>query len=177
MPVKITYFVHGSTTDNEHDRSSGWSDVRLSDIGKRQSTELKELVKNRKFDIICCSDLKRAVESANAVFPGQKTIQDKRLRECNYGVLNGAREEEVIYEDHITEPFPNGECLKDVEKRIRSFSEELKKNYNNKHIAIIAHRATQLAFEVITNKKTWKQAINQDWRNSSKWQPGWEYVL
>lgn len=27
MAVKITYFVHGTTTDNEQEISSGWSDV------------------------------------------------------------------------------------------------------------------------------------------------------
>ncbi|MFH0836506.1 MAG: histidine phosphatase family protein [Candidatus Aenigmatarchaeota archaeon] len=177
MSIKITYFVHGSTTDNEHGISSGWSNIEINTLGKQQNQDLYELLKNKHFDVIYCSDLKRAIESANTVFPGQKIIQDKRLRECNYGVLNGAREEEVVYEDHITEPFPNGECLKDVEKRIKSLAIDLKKQYNGKRIALMAHKAPQLALEVVTNKKTWKQAISQDWRKTGKWQPGWEYLI
>lgn len=34
MSIKITYFVHGTTTDNEQNISSGWSDVELSDLEK-----------------------------------------------------------------------------------------------------------------------------------------------
>jgi len=30
MATKITYFVHGTTTDNEQHISSGWKDVELS---------------------------------------------------------------------------------------------------------------------------------------------------
>jgi len=33
MSVHITYFVHGTTTDNLQDISSGWSDVELSEKG------------------------------------------------------------------------------------------------------------------------------------------------
>ena len=51
------------------------------------------------------------------------------------------------------------------------------KNYNGKHIAIVAHKAPQLAFQVITQGKTWEEAIEQDWRKTKSWQPGWEYIL
>jgi len=36
MSIKITYFVHGTTTDNEKEISSGWSDVELSELGIKQ---------------------------------------------------------------------------------------------------------------------------------------------
>jgi alpha-ribazole phosphatase/probable phosphoglycerate mutase len=35
--------------------------------------------------------------------------------------------------------------------------------YSGKNVAIVAHRAPQLAIEVILNKKNWKQAIKEDW--------------
>ena len=81
MSIKITYFVHGTTTDNEKDISSGWSDVDLSEVGKKQSIDLIEKIKDQKFDVVFCSDLKRAVESANLTFSKSvKIIQDKRYR-------------------------------------------------------------------------------------------------
>lgn len=43
MSVKITYFVHGTTTDNEKRISEGWRDVDLSDLGVKQSKELSFL--------------------------------------------------------------------------------------------------------------------------------------
>lgn len=60
---------------------------------------------------------------------------------------------------------------------MRDFCEYLKTNYNEKHIAIVAHQAPQLALEVILKNKTWEQAIAEDWRNTKSWQPGWEYEI
>lgn len=74
-------------------------------------------------------------------------------------------------------PFPNGESYEDVEKRILSFLEFLKENYDNKNIAIVAHQAPQLALDVLIAGKTWEQAFNEDWRKTKNWKPGWEYVL
>ena len=48
-------------------------------------------------------------------------IKDDRLRECNYGDLDGKHKSLVVYEEHIDSPFPNGESLKGVENRIREF--------------------------------------------------------
>jgi len=38
MSVKMTYFVHSTTKDNEKEISSGWSDPELSELGKKQAT-------------------------------------------------------------------------------------------------------------------------------------------
>lgn len=124
------------------------------------------------------SDLQRAIDSAKYTFEGVKEIiQDERLIECNYGDFNGQDSNLAKYEEHITEKFPNGECMLDVEKRIKDFCDYLLENYNGKHIAIIAHKAPQLAFQVLTQGKTWDEAIDQDWRKTKSWQPGWEYII
>ncbi|MFH0988162.1 MAG: phosphoglycerate mutase family protein, partial [Parcubacteria group bacterium] len=64
MSTTIIYFVHGTTTDNEKEISSGWSDVDLSEKGIKQSVDLKQQTAGKVFDIVFCSDLKRAVHSA-----------------------------------------------------------------------------------------------------------------
>lgn len=48
--TKITYFVHGTTTDNENHISSGWSDAELSEMGVKQSIELRDQIKDKKFE-------------------------------------------------------------------------------------------------------------------------------
>ncbi|MFH1089547.1 MAG: histidine phosphatase family protein [Candidatus Uhrbacteria bacterium] len=68
MSTQITYFVHGTTTDNEKEISSGCFDVELSELGIKQSIELKNQIADKKFDVIFCSDLKRAVDSAQLTF-------------------------------------------------------------------------------------------------------------
>ncbi len=179
--IKITYFVHGTTTDNEQHISSGWKDVELSELGIRQSKELTDQTKDAHFDIVFCSDLKRAHESAKLSWKDEyEIIPDPRLRECNYGDLNGALSdivEPMQEEECIEKPFPNGESYNDVKARIADFLEFLKQNYDGKNVAIVAHKAPQLALDVLLNGKTWQQALKDDWRKTHAWQPGWEFIL
>ncbi|MFA5070093.1 MAG: histidine phosphatase family protein [Patescibacteria group bacterium] len=180
MNIKITYFVHGTTTDNEKDISSGWSDVGLSELGIEQSIKLKDQLKDSNFDVVFCSDLKRAVESAKLTFEGEvKIIEDSRLRECNYGKYNAQPSEivEPLQERHITKKFPEGESYEDVKKRIKDFLIFLKKNYHGRRVGIVAHKAPQLALDVLLKGKTWQEAFTQDWRKRKAWQPGWEYDI
>lgn len=176
MITKIVYYVHGTTYDNISKKCSGWKDVTLTELGKEQAVNLGKNTPY-KFDVLFTSDLIRAVESASLAFPDMIVIKDKRLRECNYGVLDGEDKSKVIYEEHIDIPFKNGESLKDVEVRIRDFLNFINKNYNGKTIGIIAHRAPQLAIEVITKNISWKEAISKDWRKKGDWKPGWEYFV
>src|SRR3989344_672087 len=178
--VKITYFVHGTTTDNQKNVSSGWKDAPLSELGIKQSKELSNQIGNKKFDIVFCSDLKRAIDSAEISFKDKFPIkQDKRLRECNYGDFNGKPSEivEPMQEEYIKVKFPNGESYEDVKARISDFLKFLKNNYDGKHIAIVAHKVPQLALDVLLKRKTWKQAFAEDWRKRKAWQPGWEYEI
>ncbi len=180
MAIKITYFVHGTTTDNEKKISSGWFDVGLSELGVKQSIELKDKIKGKKFDVVFCSDLKRAVDSAKLTFEGiTPIIPDARLRECNYGRYNTQPSSiiEPMQEKMIIERFPDGESYEDVKTRINDFLNFLKQNYDGKNVAIVAHKAPQLTLDVLLKKKTWKEAFMEDWRKTKSWQPGWEYIL
>jgi len=73
--------------------------------------------------------------------------------------------------------FPNGESYEDVKERIQSFLEDIKDKYDGKHIAIVAHKAPQLALDTILGNMTWEEAFTNDWRKIGKWQAGWVYNL
>lgn len=178
--MKIVYFVHGTTTDNEKGVATGWAQGQLSELGKKQSIELWDQVKDRDIETVFCSDLKRAADSAKLTFEGKiPVIEDRRLRECDYGKLTRADSGKVgaLAKNCIDKPFPGGESYRDVEKRVRDFLEDVSKNYSGKTIGIVSHRAPQLALEVITKGRTWKQAMEEDWRvqESKEWKPGWDY--
>ena len=180
MAIKIIYFVHGTTTDNEKGISSGWFDVGLSKLGVKQSIELKDQIKDQKFDVVFCSDLKRAVDSVKLTFEGiLPIIPDARLRECNYGKYNANPSSvvEPMQEKSITERFPDGESYEDVKARVDDFLKFLKQNYEGKTIAIVAHKAPQLSLDVLLKGKTWEEAFGEDWRKTKAWQPGWEYAI
>jgi len=180
MSARITYFVHGTTSDNEQEISSGWKDVDLSLLGVQQSIDLKKRIYIDDFDIVFCSDLVRAIHSAELTFKGQIPIKiDSRLREWNYGDYNGKPSEmaEPIAEKCMTTPLSNGESFEDVKKRIIDFLADIKKEYNGKHIAIVAHKAPQLSLDIILGGKTREQAFAEDWRKTKAWQPGWQYEI
>lgn len=178
MEIKITYFVHSTTTDNKNKLATGWLPGELSDLGRQQAISLGKQVADRHFDAVFCSDLRRAIESAQLGFSQYPIIQDKRLRECNYGGMNGKPHNfKENMHDFINNPFPNGESYKDVENRMADFLEFLKHDYSDKTIAIVGHQATQLALDVLLKGKTWQQAIDEDWRKTKNWQAGWSYIV
>ncbi|MCX6823126.1 MAG: histidine phosphatase family protein [candidate division SR1 bacterium] len=180
MSVKITYFAHGTTVDNEKHISSGWSDAPLSDLGIQQSKDLQKQINLADFAVVFCSDAQRSVHSATLAFENiVPMIQDPRLRECNYGTLNGTSSDivEPLQEANFDTKFPEGESYEDVKARIADFLDYIKKNYDGKHIAIVGHKAPQFAIEVLVHKKSWEQALAEDWRKKKAWQPGWEYIL
>ena len=173
MSVEIIYFVHGTTYDNAESKCSGWKQVELNELGKEQAINLGKTT-NYLFDVLFTSDLNRAINSAKLAWPRIDSIQDTRLRECNYGEYDGEDKKLVIYDEHIYSPFPNGESLKDVEKRMTDFINFLKENYDNKKVGIVSHRAPQLALDVLTKNISWEEAIEKDWRNKKEWQPRME---
>jgi broad specificity phosphatase PhoE len=181
MATRITFFVHGTTADNERRISSGWKDVGLSERGVQQAVALKRHIEDAKFDVVFCSDLKRAHDFARLVWQGTcPIIADERLRECNYGELNGASSDivEPMQESgDATTRFVGGESYEDVKARIADFLKFLKKDYAGKSVAVVAHKAPQLALDVLLKGRTWQQALAEDWRKSATWRPGWEYNL
>lgn len=175
--ITIIFEAHGTTLDNEAHLASGWNDVELSPLGVQQSKEMGERYKDEHFDAIFCSDLKRAVQSAKIGFAGRdfNIRQDKRLRECNYGELTQHPSVKVDPEKpkRINVPFPGGESYTETTARMKSFLNDLKKDYDGKKIMIIGHRATQYGLENIILGKPLAEVIPALW----KWQPGWTYIF
>ena len=178
--LTITYFVHGTTTDNEKDLATGQNQGELSELGKTQSKKLGEMIKDQKFDAIFCSDLKRAIDSTRLFFGDHAAFTtDKRLREADYGDYTGkdSRLFKNNLENFIDTPFPNGESYQDVKRRMVNFLQEIYPKYHNSSIAIIAHQAPQFALERIAHQKPWTEIIANDWRKTKSWQPGWKYII
>lgn len=174
--IEIIFEAHGTTFDNEAERASGHNDVELSPLGIKQSGEMGERYKDDHFDAIFCSDLQRAYKSAEIGF-GDKflIVKDARLRECDYGDLTQGPAEVVGKEkpQRIHTPFPNGESYDQTTARMKSFLEDLQKNYDGKRVMIIGHRATQFGLDHLINGVSLEELTTAHF----KWQPGWKYEL
>ena len=173
--MKIYFAPHSTSYDNEAKLASGWKNVELSPLGIEQSKELGERFNNIKIDLICCSDLKRAVDTVKIAFGDTiPVIIDKRLRELNYGDFDGKPKELVwsMRPNAIKIPFPNGESYEQAMARTHEFYNELKEKYSDKTILVVGHRATQYGLDTLAGK-TIEECLVVDF----KWQPYWEYNL
>ncbi len=174
--IEIIFEAHGTTFDNEDHKASGHFDVELSPLGVQQSKEMGERYKDQQFDAIFCSDLQRSYKSAELAFGEEfPIVKDQRLRECNYGDMTRRPSEEVDLEKpkRITVPFPSGESYTQTTERIKSFLQDLLKDYNGKRVMIIGHRATQYGLEHLIKNIPLAEVVTVPW----KWQPGWIYSL
>jgi len=123
------------------------------------------------------SDLNRAVETARIAFrdSGIPVFLDWRLRECDYGALNGMPRAQLDAERsrRLDESFPGGESWRTAIGRVGSFLEELAGERDGQRIVVIGHVATRWAFDHYVLRIPLEELIAAPFR----WQPGWEYTL
>src|SRR5262245_61570560 len=130
MAIELVYETHSTTVDNETGIATGWLEGQLSETGRRQASELGERRRDDGLAAVFTSDLGRAIETAEIAFAGSElpVHLDWRLRECNYGELNGAPVadiDEAVRVRRIDEPFPGGESYRQVVERTRDFLNDL----------------------------------------------------
>ena len=128
-------------------------------------------------DVVYVSDLGRAQETAELAFGGTAipVHLEPRLRECDYGELNGRPVEEVAAERlrRIDEPFPGGESYRDVVTRTRSFLDGLRTGHDGERVVAISHSANRWAIQHLLEGTPLEELVVA----SFDWQPGWEYRL
>ena len=177
MRVEIVLETHSTSVDNEAGIASGWREVSLSPTGRRQAKELGERHRGERIDAVFPSDLRRAVKTAEIAFPGSSIpiYPDRRLRESDYGTMTGAPAFEIERErqNRVELPFPEGESLLDVVARVRSFLDDLARDWDGKRVVRVGHRATLLALEHLFGGVSLESAASAQFT----WQPGWHYAL
>lgn len=177
MPVEIVYETHSLTTDNEAGFATGWLPGRLSDTGRKGARELGQRRQADGIAAVFTSDLARAVETAEIAFAGTGILirQDPRLRECDYGKLNGApvSEHAKIRSQHIREPFPGGQSYQDIVDQTRDFLAEVARDWDGREILLIAHSANRWALDNLLNGSALEDLVGAPFA----WQEGWHYTL
>lgn len=154
--VVITLLRHGRTLDNEASRYSGWIDSQLSKTGINEIKAMtkyyqKENTFSADINRIYTSDLKRTIQTAQLLFPGNFSIkQDKKLREMHFGDFEGKTYDELKENPHyqtwlnhlFTYQLPNGESFNQFTNRIdkglaQIKSEILKEELS--HVVLVVH--------------------------------------
>jgi alpha-ribazole phosphatase/probable phosphoglycerate mutase len=177
VAVSIVYETHSKSTDNEAGFATGWLPGKLSEEGRRQAVRLGERRRNDGIAVIYVSDLERALETVRIAFDGSDipVVVDSRLRECNYGRLNGMPRASFEDEraDHIDTPWPEGESYLDVVGRMREFLGDVLLEWDNHRVLIVAHAANRFALQHLLEGRDLNELVVGDF----SWQEGWEFEL
>lgn len=173
VPVEIVFETHSITEDNERGIATGWLPGRLSERGRSLARGLGARYRDIDLTAVFSSDLARAVETAGLAFAGRDVAlrTDARLRECDYGELNGAPADRLVPRSrYIATPFPNGESYGDVVERVRAFLADLAP-YAGGRVLLIGHSATRWALEHLLLGTPLEDLVDAPF----DWQPGWSY--
>jgi broad specificity phosphatase PhoE len=169
--TRLIYETHSITVDNEREIATGWLPGELSVTGQQLARELGE--RRRDVDVVFSSDLLRAVETVELAGLTAPHLQDWRLRECNYGELNGAPVDALNPRvERVRTPFPGGQSYDDVVELTRSFLADIKSWYADATVLVVAHSANRWALEHLLGSG---QPIEDLIVAPFNWQPGWEY--
>lgn len=175
MAVELIYETHATSTDNEAGIATGWLPGRLSGTGQRQARELGERRRDAGLAAVFSSDLRRAVETAIVAFDGTGVphFEDARLRECDYGELNGAPVAQVaaLRPHRVDEPFPGGESYRQVVDRTADFLADLVRDWDGGRVVLVAHSANLWALEVLVHGRRLEDFLDAPFA----WQPGWHF--
>jgi broad specificity phosphatase PhoE len=175
VTVEVVFETHATSEDNETGIATGWLPGRLSAAGREGARELGERRRDDGLAVVYVSDLRRAVETAEIAFAGSPllVVEDPRLRECDYGELNGTPKPIHDRAARIDVPYPGGESWRQAIEWITGFLEELRRKREGERVLVIGHSATRLALEVVANGSRLEELVGARF----DWQPGWEFVL
>lgn len=156
--IELLLIRHGETAWNAERRLQGHVDIALNEIGLQQAEALARALNDEPVDIIMCSDLQRAKQTADAIARNKNLLYQivPTWRERCFGGFEG----ELIYE--LQQRFPseyaawrtydadsqfpinkdgklNGESLRQFHTRIEHAFVELSHRFNHKKIALVVH--------------------------------------
>ena len=145
--MKLYLVRHGEFKEVEH--LDGQIDGPLTNKGNRQAEDCAQYFINKKINAIYSSDLKRTIQTANALNSelNLKINLKAELREIYLGEWEFNDRNDPKYADFKSEwdkhekdlPYPNGECGQDVLNRVLKLINSINTKLNNKSIIFVTH--------------------------------------
>lgn len=177
MALQLIYETHSPTVDNERGIATGWLPGELSARGRDFALELGRRWQNTELATVYTSDLRRALQTAEIAFGGRSVpiVSDARLRECNYGSLNGMPVSRLEAErrQHIDTPYPDGQSYRHVVDQMQSFLRDVAPRHQNQTILLIGHAANRWALQCLMEGQTLEALFDAPF----DWQPGWHFTV
>ena len=174
MAINIVFETHSWTEDNDRGVATGWRHGRLSPRGEALARELGDRRRDDGIAAVFTSDLYRAVQTVEIAFEDSTipVLHDWRLRECDYGELNGmpARAVHSAVKD-LDEAYPGGESWLAAIQRVSRFLDDLPLRWGGTRVLVVGHVATLMGLEHRIN------GVPLDDIRSvfDPWREGWEF--
>jgi 2,3-bisphosphoglycerate-dependent phosphoglycerate mutase len=167
--AQLILLRHLQSQWNKENRFTGWTDVSLSEEGRKSVKEVAKKLLNFKIDKVYSSPLVRNKETALLILKELSrenipVIFNKTLDERNYGKLTGLNKNEAkkqygeeqikLWRRSWNQAPTEGESLKDVYNRVIPFyKENIEKNLKNgKNILIVAsHNSLRALVKYLEN--------------------------
>jgi broad specificity phosphatase PhoE len=154
--MNIFVVRHGQTEWNVLKKMQGSADIELNEKGLLQANDTAEMLKDLTFDIIFCSPLKRAKQTAEIINNDRNLniIFDDRIKERNYGEFEGTSKLSFDYNEFWAYTkntnYEKAENVQEFFKRVYSFLDEItSKEYEN--VLIVCHAGVEKAIECYFN--------------------------
>lgn len=177
MSTVIVFETHSWSEDNDRGIATGWLPGRLSARGRLLAGELGKRRRDDGLAAVFTSDLRRAGETAEIAFKDTATpiLYDWRLRECDYGTLNGHPAAEVHGERtaYLERAYPSGESWRQAITRVSGFLADVPSRWDGRRILVIGHVATRWALDHVIGGVPLPELLESGFA----WQEGWEYQL
>ncbi len=155
--MKIYITRHGQTEWNVLKKLQGRADIELNDKGREQARITKQVLDNIEFDLIICSPLKRAKETAEIINKDRNIpiIYDDRIAERKFGEFEGLYKSDFDFDGFWSYKrnykYKEAENIEEFFNRIYSFIDSIKKEYKDKRILIVAHGGVSIPFDCYFN--------------------------
>ncbi|CAN5203302.1 histidine phosphatase family protein [soil metagenome] len=175
MATQLVFETHSTTEDNEAGLATGWLPGRLSALGRKQALELGERRHDDGLAAVFCSDLRRAVQTAEIAFAGSDlpVLHDWRLRECDYGEANGMPAGQLDKRAHLDRPYPGGESWRQAVHRVGAFLDDVPRWWNGRRVLVLGHVATRWGLDHFLDGVALEELVDSDFA----WREGWHYRI
>jgi len=152
MPLELLLIRHGETEWNKDRVFRGQMDMRMNATGIMQADVVADALKDKVFDAVYSSPLKRALVTARRIAkPHQIEVREKLgLSDMHFGIWQGMTEAQVrdkfpaLYKKWLENPgrfkVAGGESSKKAWKRVNSELREILFTHGTGTVVIISHR-------------------------------------
>ena len=148
---------HGQTNWNLEQKVMGRCDEPLNEKGIEQAYITKEKLKNFDIELIICSPLQRAKQTAKIINEDRKVdiVYDDIIIERDFGELEGLKydqyDNEILWDYYKNKQYEKAECMKEFFERIYSFCEDIETKYQDLNILLVTHGGVSVALNCYFN--------------------------